>query len=220
MKKIILLVLSLFLISCNNSEIVNEKLEEVSNNKVVDTSVNSISLTIEENENKLDNLKNKIDKLNDLWLEEFELEDLIFSVDNLYKNKILNKVKTESDISLCEKLEEKDLVECKIIYAVDKLDYEICKNFSNETNLNNCNNRIIYNQLSDSENSDLCNNLLWVDEIEINSCKDNYNRNKAFSTLDKMYCEKINEEIEKNMCNDMVNMEIEMKKELEKMQNN
>ena len=173
MKKILIILLSVFLVSCganvdnsNNTEKSiknNVEKNDVSTKKEEDKNISSENNDLKENNNEdekkvsFDEVKNNLEKLKDLnsdWLE--ELNSFIL---DLEKEKEISKIKKSWDIKKCNWLEKSSQDDCKREIIFSKKDINLCDKLSNT----------------------------WA----IISCKNEMNINIAFEKLDIKYCDKL-----------------------------
>jgi hypothetical protein len=195
MKKILILLITFFILtSCNNkennkvetsevkkTEVVTEIIPEVINEKDLDIVVENV----EENLDKwitFSEIRSNLSKLEGLNLENRQLEEINIQLKSIYSNYIYNQVKKTENTTLCEKL--------------NSYESDICKT-----------NFIVSNSL-ESWNTEKCEILSgsWV----INNCKNSIHNENAKKNLSVVECEKISNDMEKNMCIEMIKMEKEM----------
>jgi hypothetical protein len=114
------------------------------------------------------------------------------------------------DIKYCEKLEWKRIDECKIKIFNKKWEKDYCDKLSDLNNIKSCKND--YNRNMAFEKMDIiyCDKLEWEDDFEKSRCKTEIFIEKARKNKDIKICDSIQEEWEKRMCKDRVDMEKEM----------
>lgn len=222
MKKILIILLSVFLASCgvnmDNSKNTEESIKNSVEKNEVSTKKEEVWNTFsDEKKVSFEEVKNNLEKLKDL--DNKRLEDLDFIINDFYSRDILEKAKKSGDLNKCDKLDKDENENCKKQVIIVLNDEKLCKNLINTNLVNSCKNTIFRNKAEKTLDEKICDNIIdnSEDKFEINSCKSRVLFDKAVKNLDYNICNKIKQKEEKQMCIDMVKTEKENKKILEKM---
>jgi len=114
------------------------------------------------------------------------------------------------DIKYCEKLEWEKIDECKIKIFNKKWEKNYCDKLSDSNNIKSCKNDYNRNMAFEKMDITYCDKLEWEDDLVKSRCKTEIFIEKARKNKDVKICNSIQEEWEKRMCKDRVNVEKEM----------
>jgi len=194
MKKILILLFTLFIVTSCNNEVTTNNVAEVGKtevkgevvtdswnveNKEVNDVVEKVkaeSSSIDEVKVKPDNtlaldswvkykdVKKNLEKLEGLNVDGMELEMINSQLKNIYTSHVKNEVKEKNDINLCDKLDSGELESCKTQFVISKWDSKECEILWNTWSVNKCKNTIITNQANSNLDEKVCDKLIDVTE--------------------------------------------------------
>ena len=167
MKKILIILLSVFLASCGTNIDSWKNTKKIEENK----SFENNNLRKENKKITFDEVINNLEKLKDLdsdWLE--KLNSFIL---DLEKNKLITKIKKSWDIEKCNLLDKKFQDNCKREIIFSKKDIKLCEKLSNTWAVISCKNDININIAFEKFNIEYCDKLIDNSKNKelINACK-------------------------------------------------
>ncbi len=214
MKKIIVLIMSVFILfSCSN-EVKNIDVDSVEINTVdiidavdmVDVVDNDTSKTIIISEIK--NTLDKIDSETDISIDELSMISSMTT--NLLSSYIEEKAINENDKTICDSLDNKYACIFRVVQedAKNSEKVELCNVLEEESAVSNCKINTIEFLANKNKDANLCDKLVddSEDKIIINSCKNKIFMDIAIEFEDKKECNKISDENEKDICIEMIEM--------------
>ena len=238
MKKIIIIALSLFILtSCGVNEEINKTVEQ----KVEKSEINDVILDDElpgiiNNKISILDLEKNISKLKDIGFNDENLRSLNEQVVWMFNNSIENKAIKDNNIEVCNKLDENYVEYCKKQVIIKSGNIDSCDDLSQDYLKRECKNTILKELSLDQLDENICDKLIFEEikntwesdiveitisekEFEINNCKNRVFNKKATKNIDSTFCKEISEENEILMCEELVKMEEEnkaMEEEMEK----
>lgn len=247
MKKLIIILLSIFILtSCNNewkittddtskktweentssttwNEITNSSTwNELTNNPTWEEPTNDL---IWQKTITYSDLKENLEKIKDIDLPPMEAEMLNYELKHIFTSNIKKESIDKNDIKICEKLNADEIEWCKTEFIYNKAmtsnNPSDCEAITDTWSINSCKNNIFLTQANKKSDISICDKIIDNSEekFELNMCKNNILLEKARKDLDSNICNKITTDMEKQMCTDMIKMEKEMKDIEKKMEN-
>jgi len=224
-KYIVLIIFSIFIVSCNHTEKTWENKEKL-NNSSLQKNIN-IENKISEDEKELN--KN-IEKLKNFKYKSKEFYQCINpTITSCIDNEYYTLANENIDVKYCEKLWNKiSILECrKNIFLLESLktkDVSKCDTLFWTWEIIDCKNNI-YSILAKSENNIIyCNKIIENDDDKFDKerkqrCKNEVYLQRAKTEKNKKYCENIKSEFDpmiRQICEDEIEMEIQMEKDMKK----
>ena len=208
MKKIWIIVMfisMLFLVSCGQDKISNKTID---NNKKIDIikeekiEKESFVKDIDDKDKKqnisIQTIKNKLDKLEKLWVWKENLRTLDEEIWDMIEEKIQELA--FKNIKFCSK--SISSWDCIKTVALWKKDLWLCKKIENDNEKKSCINLVLVEKAIETKDSKICEKIL--DNSIKKRCFDKILLEKAKKTLDMKFCNKLSNEEDREICIDQI----------------
>lgn len=218
MKKIIVLILSLFILVSCTTDIEVEVPEKINNIEKNNSWIIEENQEIEETQkvNDFSSLEQNLELLKEINISEGDiitLNDIMYSV-------IVENITTEAiekkDLNICSKLNGNFAIECKQTVIIKNSDIVTksnwCEQLSDTGAITSCNNKFYKIKALENLDENLCDKILddSVEKLDINSCRNEIFIEKAIKKLDYVICNKITNFDVRQMCKELVEGQIDI----------